>query len=99
MKYYSEKQSYWAGYFLAERDCQSLTSHASLVDFYPDRLPKGFNWKSFHKGFVGGFNSMKASKLLANDLDSDNEVEYNPSEFARKMLNAVDTALGEPAFN
>lgn len=99
MKYYSEKQSYWAGYFLAQRDCQSLTSHASLIDFYPDKLPKGFNWKSFHNGFIESFNSMKAAKMLSYDSDDNNEVEYNPSEFARKMLNAVDTALGDLAFN
>lgn len=99
MKYYSEKQSYWAGYFLAERDCQSLTSHASLIDFYPDRLPKGFNWKSFRKGFVESFNSMQASKLIAHDLDEDSENEIKFTPFARKMLNAVDEALGEPAFN
>ena len=88
---YSEKQSYWGGFFTGKKECLNLTTNAPMSDGW-DGLPKGFNWKEYRRGFKAGW---KEGKLLHQHKEPGtplNDVSVANSEFAQKMLTAVEEA-------
>lgn len=91
MKRYSEKQSYYGGYFFGKSQCLELTTNAHMIDGWGG-LPVGFHWISFKKGFKDGWNEAKLlhqSKTKGTHLGSE-FVKWSP--FALKMLEAVENA-------
>ena len=91
VKYYSEKQSYYGGYYTGKVACMDLTKSAEPIDGWVG-LPVGFNWKEYKRGFSVGWQE---AKLLHYEKESGSLLDSSSvlnTEFARTIYEAVENA-------
>lgn len=91
-KYYSAKQSHWAGFFYGRQQALAYTTHAAMSDGW-NGYPVGFNWKEFKEGFKAGWYEVQTYRLTVPYEERTEYEERKMSDFEVEMLDAVEAVL------